>query len=845
MEPASLHGDSQSFHFAIRVVLALPSWWTFKNTTALRAASMSCCADLNYVRMRWRDSLVFRARTCGQLMRENHPGGIANILYRMKLQGMDHAIRRNDPALLVDFFESAVSRELRGSLRVTDNETRGFSQQIKPENGTHLFVLLPHSSGGQVWLPAFCCAQNKIRLGKQSSKAATDTLYDVRIDDDCVGGEWLRGTKIKGVPLTSLRQRLNDCGNSEATGIVIPEEDRVQGVLERFTPVSIKAYGSRCWTKGIVVNDNGKCAQTGEKLYDIEVTNTGKVYRHIKRHIIRTSADWVALNLCPDCNTPRRQFGSLCQCRKPKTFVSWVKLHMTSPTGLLYDPVVEASEHEHAMFRSCGLDGIFLQILLAFGCSPSDSALRIACSHGRLRSVEILIAAGASPLMADSKGVTPLYLTVYHGFSNILGKLVKFIDPDTVFEVLRRCMGRNQESLIHVACADFQTCCLRCLLNLAIKKKMHAGRRAEILKTVNKLGRTPFHVAVSTGSMQALDILLHFLCSGTFLSPASPCADSNESLSLITNHDTLVKDVLSCTDTAGRGLLHIAAEALSSNDILKFLVRSGISINQRDGNGKLPTHSALTTEGSLEERIRVSLFFLNVGTNTDVACNAGYTILHYCCLLEPVAKEVLHVTELTSRILQLKANPDQMTCSGKTPLALAAMQGRYSLGKCLVDNGANPQRQDATGHKPCDYLLTYLKISELTSCANRKGKKLVMESRRLVELKQFSLLLSLKTHDIMDRYLEDSSDTKDRHFSDHDSVPTADERDNFERLMDYYDKHCPKMSKKVPDLMRNNNTNKKVCRLFEKISKKYGVKLSPKPEDEHGIEEIKFLPRVW
>uniref|UniRef100_A0A672I3Q0 Serine/threonine-protein phosphatase 6 regulatory ankyrin repeat subunit B-like n=1 Tax=Salarias fasciatus TaxID=181472 RepID=A0A672I3Q0_SALFA len=313
--------------------------------------------------------------------------------------------------------------------------------------------------------------------------------------------------------------------------------------------------------------------------------------------------------------------------------------------------------------------------------------LASASTHGAL-CLEVLVHNGAQVNLQSRDGKTPLHLTAVQGRfarSRTLiqnGSEIDSVDKDgnTPLHIAAR---YGHELLIHTLITSGADCTRRGVLgmlplHLAVLNA-HSDCFDRLLSpgfhidTPDSLGRTCLHAAAAGGNVQCVKLLL------------SSGADHTR------------------TDNCGRTPLHYAA-ASRHLSCLQTLAGCGSSINVTDQWGRSALHYAAASD--LERRRRVALepesdgvqaerekeaglcleFLLQSGATASLRDHQGYSAVHY-------ATAYGHRQCLQLVLLQRdrdRGDVDRGDEAGRTPLALAALQGHAECVHTLLSQGASP-----------------------------------------------------------------------------------------------------------------------------------------------------------
>jgi serine/threonine-protein phosphatase 6 regulatory ankyrin repeat subunit B len=198
----------------------------------------------------------------------------------------------------------------------------------------------------------------------------------------------------------------------------------------------------------------------------------------------------------------------------------------------------------------------------------------------------------------------------------------------------------------------------------------------------------------------------------------------------------------------GDTLMHVAA-AEKNIEIIKFLVRRGISVNVKNDKGITPifisvclfdkkTAKFLIKKGadlSLRDENGGSLmhyasskivkFLVNQGLDLDCKANHGETALHNAAMYNNL--------NCVKVLVESGASVDALTNCGKTPFMVAANIYNLEITIYLAKRGANIHKTDSLGFTVLDYL-----ADDVVNDANKKimfeflSKILQVFNRRIV-----------------------------------------------------------------------------------------------------------------
>ena len=231
-----------------------------------------------------------------------------------------------------------------------------------------------------------------------------------------------------------------------------------------------------------------------------------------------------------------------------------------------------------------------------------------------------------------------------------------------------------------------------------------------VIDALDNEGRTP--LAISTEKLDAptAKVLakavanIHHPMTDRSGLPTSPAragvSESREFLAALLNPATLAS-----TDSSGRTILHLAAEA-GNAQAAETILKEQKNFNQRDNNGKTALDIALERTGSADhakiaEKIILAgavsrnplfVYFAPAvkSSNYNIRSSGGMAPLHY------IARE--GYTGYLAFMLEKNADVNIKNASGATPLHEAARSGNITVMKTLLDAGAEVNAQDAKGN---------------------------------------------------------------------------------------------------------------------------------------------------
>lgn len=215
--------------------------------------------------------------------------------------------------------------------------------------------------------------------------------------------------------------------------------------------------------------------------------------------------------------------------------------------------------------------------------SHGKTSLYIACQMGSLAVCRILLDAGANVEMADRDGWSPMHVASWYGHLPVVRLLCQVS--------LRDVCDQQGQTPLFLACCSGHSEVVRCLIQTGCDKnhRDHLGRsclleaaRLRCGAVVQALcqakahtdqkdpqGRTALHIAVWSGSLHIVDLLLH-------------CSDVNGA------------------DLYGRTPLFLSS-FLGHLPMTRLLVEAGANKQKTDPTGRSPLHTA-TVGGHFADR---------------------------------------------------------------------------------------------------------------------------------------------------------------------------------------------------------------------------------------------------
>ena len=325
-----------------------------------------------------------------------------------------------------------------------------------------------------------------------------------------------------------------------------------------------------------------------------------------------------------------------------------------------------------------------------------DVSSRKAIKSSALSLAEFLISHGADVNASNKSKFTPLLLSAQEGFLELL-RLLHTRDADL------KAKTENGSTMLHLAAFEGHTDIVDWLIQRAaeLELKDNEGRTAlhlaahsgalEVtrilldsgakIEVYDKIGRTPLLRAVWSHNAEYVQFLLDRGADANYKLfhdlDALYSAALNDELAIM---KVLVGDNVDLVKALEeRKMIHLAAER-GDVDVVRVLVKCGVSITSADENGELAIHYAAGA-GQLE----VIKFLLEAGSEIDAPGKMKRTPLIY-------AAGEGH-DEVVLLLCEKGAIVDYKCSTGSTALDLALDHGRIPVVCLLVERGAKLDNQ--------------------------------------------------------------------------------------------------------------------------------------------------------
>lgn len=301
-----------------------------------------------------------------------------------------------------------------------------------------------------------------------------------------------------------------------------------------------------------------------------------------------------------------------------------------------------------------------------------------------LRCVYFLVKRGSSLTEVDEDGCTPMHLALDTAID---------VDPESSIEMLKILLTADEDE------------------------------RAEALCCIANDGLTPFHQAAGCGSSELMGLLLDsvdeeiltdvlemrsHLKGGLYNGQWGKKAADGELAELDVEHMTLLHLAVEHLDPKTKLSLDAdeedevdplsGAARVKALEVVRLLIERGADVNASDANGRRPIHQAVAA-GLLD----VAELLLKAGADPSLGCKAigaANTALHQAVMAGDA--------DMTRLLLRASPNLDANVKgkNGMTPLCLAARSNKEDCARALVDGGADPRVENASGKSAVDIART-------------------------------------------------------------------------------------------------------------------------------------------
>jgi ankyrin repeat protein len=385
--------------------------------------------------------------------------------------------------------------------------------------------------------------------------------------------------------------------------------------------------------------------------------------------------------------------------------------------------------------------------------SDGDSVLHIALqslSHWHtdkaLEIVKLLVGYGCDPLEANSRGNTPLHISVERGHLSAARYLLTLgarLPPDLPVTLNRDRQSRwSTTSMIHFLVGNGADVFAHgsegdSLLHIALQcfydddketletAKVLVGYGCDPLEA-DSHGSTPLHVAVERGHISAARYLL------TLGAPLPPDVlvtlnrDRSYWCTAPMIHFLVENGVnVHARTSDGDSVLHLALQCSNDDyretlEAVKVLIGCGCDPLEANAHGSTPLHLAvqeghisvarylLTLGAPLPPDLLVTLdrdwscwssppmirFLVKNGVDVHAYASDGDSVLHIALRCFNEANDVLDAVKL---LVSYGCNPLEPNSRGETPLHIAAERGNVSVARYLITQGASVLTKASNG----------------------------------------------------------------------------------------------------------------------------------------------------
>ena len=332
-----------------------------------------------------------------------------------------------------------------------------------------------------------------------------------------------------------------------------------------------------------------------------------------------------------------------------------------------------------------------------------ESLLHQACRNGNIKTVQALIAAGASVNKADKNGLSSLMFAAIHGQAGTVSPLLEagadanratndgrtaltFAAENGHLEIVAALIRAGADA--NQAMSDGSTALIKAAQNghtQIVKTLMDAG--ADIHKA-DPRGWTALMLAAQKGHLEIVAALIR---AGADADQATPHSRQTALMSAAQNgHAEIVRALIAAGADAnqamrdGRTALMLAAEN-GYSEIVTALIRPGAGLNQamRDGrtalmlaaeNGHLEIVAALIAAGADANQATPH----SRQTALKLAAHYGYP-------------------EIVAALIHAGADVNQAAYGGQTALILAVQAGHTQIARALLEAGAGVHFKTTNG----------------------------------------------------------------------------------------------------------------------------------------------------
>ncbi len=368
----------------------------------------------------------------------------------------------------------------------------------------------------------------------------------------------------------------------------------------------------------------------------------------------------------------------------------------------------------HLVMPQASRSRIFTQ-LLAASADPNkkdsygETPLHIAARLGMTEDIiQALVSAGGDPNERNKKGITPLSLAIerkHLAQATLLVNLGADIHAEDMEDTsaLVRAIGQGAETVRAIISKDTiqsRDSQGRTALHIAILSHAEPDVVSFLIKSdadVNardKMGDSPLHIAVRENDRANGELLLSH-GADVFYPNVSGDSPLRAALTRRGGREDWVLNsrVITAADGAGNTPLHLAAE-WQLDQVVRFIVEKGGSLNAKNANGETPLFSAVKADSAITVR---SMLSASAERRADINARdfLGNTALHACIRWSAAnaARALIDYDARTNGKKLINAH----NLAGKTPLHEASRAGNVEFIRTLVMSGADINAIDETG----------------------------------------------------------------------------------------------------------------------------------------------------